>query len=305
MTRLYVNKNLDSGAGGAAGAAGGGTGAGGGGAGAAASAGGAGGAPTLNDFIRSLPTDLQSEACLKNMDSPTTLAKGYVHAQKLIGAKRVAAPEPTWADGQWNEFYEAVGRPKTPGDYVPPKIEGVEVKTDDPRWKQTADALHKAGLTQKQAEIVLSRYYEDTVTTTKSLATQLDQRKIQAETALKTEWGDQYDINVNLAKATVNKFADPEFVAYINEGGGNDPRLIKVLANIGKAMIEDTSRGGSAGQGMIITDATRAQQELGKLKGDPEFMKAFTQRNHPNHKRAVEQMLNLQKMIMPGKQQEQ
>ena len=262
----------------------------------------AGGTPPLNDFVRSLPADLQGEKSLHNMTDVATLAKGYVHAQKLIGAKRVPVPEATWDDKQLGEFYDNIGRPKTAGDYVAPKIEGLpEIKPDDPRWRQTAEALHAAGLTQKQADKVLTRYFNDQVEAAKTMKTAQENSRLTAEATLKTEWGDKYDANLNLAKAVVTKFGDTDLMSYINEQGGNDPRLIKSLAKIGAAMLEDKSRGGSAADSLQITDQTRATQEIDRLKIDKDFQKAMTDKSNPGHKAAVQQWLNLHKVATgPG-----
>lgn len=262
----------------------------------------AGGTPPLNDFVKSLPADLQVEKSLHNVDSVATLAKGFVHAQKLIGAKRVAVPEATWDDKQLGEFYDTVGRPKTAADYTIPKIEGApEIKSDNPAWRQTADALHKAGLTQRQADAVLTRYFEDQKAVSTATQAAALNRRAESEATLKAEWGDKYQANLDLAKATVTKFGDPELMTYINEGGGNDPRLIKSLARIGAAMMEDKNRGGSAADGLQITDQTRATQEIDRLKLDKDFMKAMTDKGDPGHKAAVQQWMNLHKVATgPG-----
>ena len=262
----------------------------------------AGGTPPLNDFIKSLPVDLQAEKSLHNMTDAATLAKGFVHAQKLIGTKRLAAPDGTWNEGQWNEFYDTVGRPKTAKDYTIPKIEGMpEIKADDARWQKTATDLHKAGLTQKQAEVVLTRYWEDTKEAQTHVAQTTQQKMAEAEAKLKTEWGDKYDVQLDLAKSVVTKFGDTELMDYINTGGGNDPRLIKSLSKIGAAMMEDKSRGGSAADGLQVTDQTRANQEINRLKLDKDFMDAFKVKTHPGHAAAVQQWMNLHKVAAsPG-----
>ncbi len=260
----------------------------------------AGGTPPLNDFVKSLPVDLQAEKSLHNMTDTATLAKGFVHAQKLIGAKRIEAPLPTWGDNEYNGFYEAIGRPKTAADYSIPKIEGApEIKADNPAWQKTAAALHKAGLTQKQAEVVLGRYFEDQVDVAKTAQTVAANKKVEAETALKAEWGDKYEVNVDLAKAVVTKFGDADLMSYINDSGGNDPRLIKTLARLGASMMEDKSRGGSAADGLQVTDATRANQEINRLKMDKDFQAALTKKDHPGHAAAVQQWTNLFKVSSP------
>ena len=270
--------------------------AGGGGAGAPA-----GGTPPLNDFVKSLPVDLQTEKSLHNMTDAATLAKGYVHAQKMIGTKRLAAPDGTWTEAQWNEFYDGVGRPKTAGDYKMPTIKGLDPKTvDKTRWEATAADLHKAGLTQRQAEVVLTRYWNDAQQLSKGQETTKQNERLSAEAALKAEWADKYDANVNLAKSVVTKFGTPEFMDYLS-GNGNDPKLIKTLAAIGAAMLDDHSRGGSAADGLQVTDATRATQEIARLKIDGDFQKAFLNKEHPGHKAAVQQWMNLHKVAQPNK----
>jgi hypothetical protein len=262
--------------------------------------------PTLNAFVQTLPPELQAEKSLHNIDSPVTLAKGYVHAQKLIGAKRLAAPDGTWGDNQWNEFYEAAGRPKTADEYKLPTIEGLDPKSvDAARWKATAADLHKAGLSQRQADVVLSRYFGDIAEQAKQAKLAETTRMATAEATLKTAWGDKYDVNMDLAKSVLQKFGDTEFMEYVNQQGGNDPRLIKSLARIGAAMMEDKSRGGNAADGLQVTDATRATQEMSRLKADPDFLKAYTTKNHPGHAGAVQQMMNLQKIAASGKQKEE
>lgn len=263
--------------------------------------------PQLNAFVQTLPPDLQAEKCLHNMDSPATLAKGYVHAQKMIGTKRLPVPDGTFTDQQWQEHYDATGRPKTAADYKVPAYEfkaGKDIKIDDAKFVPVKDALHKAGLNQRQADVVLTTYLESVDRDIQTARQVTTNKMAEAETALKTEWGENYQANLDLAKATVGKFGDESFMKYINEQGGNDPRLIRMLSKMGAAMIEDRSKGGNAGENMNLTDSTRATQEIGRLKGDADFMKALTTANHPGHRSAVQQWQNLHKAQNPSKQVE-
>ena len=266
-----------------------------------------GGTPPLNDFVKSLPADLQAEKSLHNMDNPVTLAKSYVHAQKMIGAKRLAAPEPTWGDKEWGQFADEIGRPKTAADYKVPEYKfesDPNLRVDAARIEPVKAALHEAGLTQRQVDKVLTTYFKSVDSDLKTARQQGETKRLEAETALKSEWGDKFDANMNLAKAVVTKFGDEKFMAYINEQGGNDPRLIKSLSRIGAAMLEDKSRGGSAADSLQITDQTRATQEIDRLKIDKDFQASMTNKSHPGHKAAVQQWLNLHKVATPGQQVE-
>lgn len=262
-----------------------------------------GGTPPLNDFIKTLPADLQGEKSLHNYANPVDLAKGFVHAQKLIGAKRVEAPQPTWGESEYNGFYEAIGRPKTADEYKIPEFKfesQPDLKLDTNRLKPVLTELHKAGLTQKQIDATMTAYFQTVDGDLKMQKQNTATIKATAEATLKAEWGDKFDVNVNIAKSVVQKFGDPDLVSYINEQGGNDPRLIKALTRIGVAMMEDISRGGNAGQHLQVTDQTRATQEITRLKGDKDFMAAMTKKDHPNHKAVVAQWLNLHKVAAPG-----
>lgn len=269
---------------------------------------GGGGAPQLNAFVQTLPPELQVEKCLHNMDSPATLAKGFVHAQRMIGTKRLPVPDGTFTDQQWQEHYDATGRPKTAADYKVPTYEfkaGKDIKIDDAKFVPVKEALHKAGLNQRQADVVLTTYLESVDRDIQASRLLTQNKMVEAETTLKQEWGEKYQPNIDLAKATVAKFGDEKFQEYINDQGGNDPRLIKMLAKMGAAMLEDRSRGGNAAENMNISDSTRATQEIARLRGDTSFMKSLTTANDPAHKVAVQQWQNLHKAQNPGKQAEE
>jgi hypothetical protein len=46
-------------------------------------------------FLDSLPEDLRMEPSLRNFTDPASLAKSYVHAQRMIGADKIPLPGKT------------------------------------------------------------------------------------------------------------------------------------------------------------------------------------------------------------------
>src|ERR1043166_4213884 len=88
MTLLDGQGGQSDGAGGAGGSAGNTGGTGGSGTGAAGGSGG-GGQVSWRD---SLPDDIKGNATLANVQSVQDLAKGYIHAQGLIGKKGIIPP---------------------------------------------------------------------------------------------------------------------------------------------------------------------------------------------------------------------
>ncbi len=270
---------------------------------AGAAGGGAGGGATQG-FISTLPAELQAEPSLQNFKDVGTLAKSYVSAQKMIGQNRVAIPQETWGESEWNGLFDQIGRPKTADDY---KVPGFEFKSgaklDDAKMKAAKAALHGAGLNQRQFDSVMKYYFQSVDGDITSATAAQAAARAASENQLRSTWGDSFESNVALAKSVVNKFGDADFIKEMESSGlGNNPKLIQVLHNIGKAMLEDHSRGGTAADQMHITDQSRAQQEIGKLKQDDVFMKKYLNRNEVGHKEAVEHMRKLFEVGFPGKQ---
>ncbi len=68
---------------------------------------------------------------------------------------------------------------------------------------------------------------------------------------MQTEWvakakadpelgGDKFDANLAVAKKAMDRFATPEFKAYLNETGlGNHPEMLRMLFKTGQAISED------------------------------------------------------------------
>lgn len=255
-------------------------------------------------FLATLPEEIRSEPSIKTVPDLATLSKNYVNAQKLIGTKRVSAPAENWTESNWNEFFDAAGRPKTAGDYKLPEVKLEEgLSLDDKKIGAVKDHLHKLGLSGKQASGVLEYYMNTLNEGVRSGKTATETANASAVAELKTEWGEKYNVNVDLAKGVLKKFGDQNLMNYLETSGmGNNSALIKVLSKIGGMMLEDKSMGKDATFG--VKDSTRASAEIDTLKTDKEFMDAFMTQNHPGHKAAVDRWSQLHAVAYPGKEQE-
>jgi hypothetical protein len=271
-------------------------------AGAGSGGGASGTPPVLSLDLNSLPEDIRAEPSLANIKTIPDLAKGYVSAQKMVGADKLLKPQQNWKPEQWSGFYRELGRPENPDGYSfkPGENHPKEVPIDEARLKEAKKALYDAGLTDKQASGVLQYYLDTTVRQYQTATQAAETAKQQAMIELKNEWGANYDANINTAKAVVQKFAagNQAFQDKIDEVG-NDPAFIKLFAAIGKAMLDDTAPG--QGPGLIVGDAANAQAEIGKRKMDPEFVKALSTKDHPGHAEAVQEWEALHQKAYPGK----
>ena len=74
--------------------------------------------PTQNtDWKANLSDELKADKSLENIKDIESLAKGYVHAQKLVGADKIPVPNKFATEKDWDAVYEKLGRPKYSDEY--------------------------------------------------------------------------------------------------------------------------------------------------------------------------------------------
>jgi hypothetical protein len=267
--------------------------------------GGDGGSIPVPFDPKSLPADLAGNPSIQNFKTVPDLVKSFISAQAMIGQKRLPAPEPNWTEQQYNDFYKQIGRPDAPEAYDYKDIktpEGLQIDKD--RMKAASETFHKLGLTPKQAR-GLMEYYGGILHRDVTAATEKQTNaRAASEQTLKSEWGDKYDASVGIAKSVIQKFGGEDVMKYLDESGlGNNPELVKMMHKIGRSLLEDTTRGGTAGGDLHLSDGTRAASEIENLKLDATFLAALTDAQNPGHRAAVDRWTNLHKVAHPGTQE--
>lgn len=258
-----------------------------------------------NGFLATLPEEIRAEPSLATIKDLPALAKGYVSAQKLIGAKRIALPGDNASDQQLAEFYAAIGRPETHDKYETPQFkfsdESLQVKPEV--LDGTKQVFHKLGLTNKQARGVLEHYMKFVDDGAKAQSSNRVANESQAISKLKDEWGDKFDANIDVAKSIIRKFGQdmPELGEFLNETGlGSNVPLVKFFHKIGHAIMEDHAINPGGGNELPVGDRARSTQEIDSLKIDKQFQSALTNPRDPGHKAAVERWTALHKVAYPG-----
>lgn len=274
---------------------------------AGATGGGGGATPAEAPFsLDMVPEALRGEPALASYKTIPALAKSLVESQKLIGAKRIAIPGEKASPAEWDSFYNSIGRPDSHDKYELPKVEvDPSLKPDDTKLAEVRKLFHTAGLTTKQASMVMEYYMKSMDSQVKGQRSASEQSATQAITQLRESWGDKYDANVEIANSVLRKFGDEggELAKYLETSGmGNNTALIKMLYKIGTGMLDDHQRQG--GQSLDLNDTARAQREIEELKVNKEFQDALSSRSNPGHQAAVDRWTNLFKIAFPGKQQE-
>jgi hypothetical protein len=257
------------------------------------------------DWRSTLDSSIRDDPSLKNISDIPTLAKSYVHAQKLVGQDKIPAPRADWKDQDWATLWNRLGRPEAPNGYKKPENLKLEegIKLDDAKLSKAFEQFHKMGLSGKQADQMIEFYAGVLNEGVKGDRDQQAQKMDQAISELRTKYGDKFDARVDLARSVIDKFGgdNDELIKYFDERGlSNDPKLISLLSSIGEAMMEDRARDGT-GQSLFVRDGTQAMAEIESLVMDTEFQQALNSREHPGHNVALEKWERLHKLAYPGK----
>lgn len=255
-------------------------------------------------FAETLPEEYRNHPSLRDIKNLPALVKSYVSATEMVGGRRedfIRLPGADDAEG-WNGVFGRLGRPEKPDGYEFKAPDGVTV---DPALQGAfGDTAHKLGLTKAQA----AGLYDWFNGQSGSAAQAAEQARLDREqagiAALQREWGAAFNDKLAAAKAAVNTLAGDEFAAYLNETRlGNDPRMIKLMAQIGANLAEDGKLpGGGGGPGNGPLSPAEARQQIAALTQDKGFMEQYLRGPDHTRKAAVERMARLHQFANPPRQ---
>lgn len=155
--------------------------------------------------------------------------------------------------------------PETPDGYTLPVPEG----EDGAFAKTAASWFHEAGIPPAQAEKLAEKWNEFTAEHHRLAAEAEANAEKQAEakfkaddSALRKEWGDKYDANIELGKRAYREFGFTEDVVDAIESKVGSAELFKIFAKIGQGLGEDTALGLDKGSN-TLTFASAAEKLYG------------------------------------------
>jgi len=261
------------------------------------------GAPAAREFLLSdmgLPDDLRSDASLKDIKNVSELAKSFIHAQKMVGAEKFVVPGKDATDDDWGKIYNQLGRPKDAESYgLKPRegvAEGIISKEGVDGYAQFA---HSKGFNTKQANAGLDFYTDMKIAEQAAKQEATDQRNAANIESLKTEFGNSFDKNVQIASSLLNNLKNgDELRQEIDKAGlGTSPALIKTLVELASHFGEDRLEGldkmnsGSAGS----LTPEQAAEELSELDKN----KALYDRGHVDNAKLVAKREKLLRDMYP------
>jgi hypothetical protein len=240
------------------------------------------------NWYDSLPEDMREDQNITKFDSVESLGKSWLNAQRLIGADKIPMPQ---TDDDWENTYNRLGRPEDVAGYEVKAPEGVEIDSElQGSFLQTA---HSLGLNQKQVEGLANWQFEQGANTQQASQQQSEQLFNEAMNGLKSEWGNAFEQNANVAVRAASEFLSEDDKAFIENAKidgievGNHPMFLKLFHNVGKQMMEGSKLEGLGSE--VIKTPDEMEDERNSLMANPAYMDS----RHPEHKQIVKKVQNL------------
>lgn len=237
-----------------------------------------------------LPEDLRADKSLESFKDIAALAKSYTETKRMVG-DAIRVPKEGATPDEWKAFHGKLGVPESPDKYPVtwPEVPG---KTWDPVLQGHAlTRLHSAGYTPKQAQAAIDLFAELAIKGADQVTARDATERREAEADLVKSWGPKnsplYSRNLALAReaarVAAEKTGDPRIAHLIEQESGNSPAMVKLLAWIGGAMLEDGEITGDI-PGEVSREDAEAQ--IAALLADKKG--PYWNGSHPGHVQALE-----------------
>jgi hypothetical protein len=248
----------------------------------------------------SLPDDLKNDPNLLPINDVNSLAKSFIHAQKMVGSDKVGVPGKHATDEDWQNVYDKLGRPKVEEYKVTLPKDSKFI--DENFMKELTPLAHKAGILPKQLEPVLSWYEQTIAKAEATIATEKEASIKAGLDSLKKEYGVAYEQKLSYAHSLLKEHATPELLKLVDENReiGNNPALIKLLSKVGEMLYKEDGMpdAGQSSGGKHTPDEARNKANM--ILSDATH--PYNMSEHPNHAAAVKEVQGLWKMAYPDEE---
>ena len=244
------------------------------------------------NFKDLIPESFKEEKALDNFNNMEDFVKSYLHAQKLVGADKIPVPNKHSTEEDWHKVFKRLGAPETPEDY---KYNLKDVELDQNQVQEFNKEAHKLGLLPRQAESLIKFYNEMNSNNAASQEEAAAQAQLQTETELKKEYGPQFSKRLDQAKKLAVNSLGSDFLenTYLKDGSrlGDNIKVIKAFSDLADKLSEDEIIKGDGSEYMTAKDIEKEINELTQ-EGSAYWIKT-----HPNHNKAVQEVLKLREML--------
>ena len=249
---------------------------------------------TTSSWKESISEQYRNDPNIEKFTEIDALAKSYINATKMIGQDKVVIPTNNSTEEAWNDVYDKLGRPESAEKYSLDAKSKV-VSLDDNAVKQFAETSHKLGLNNKQAQGLLEFYKTNMEGTAQQAKIDTETAQAQAEQALRSEWGREFDTKVKQAGSLAKANIKPEVLDMTLSNGtrlGDHPEIIKGFAKIAGMMAEDKI---VSTESESVQSNQNIQDEIDSIVNDK--ASPYWNKGHPNHDKQVQQVYTLREML--------
>jgi hypothetical protein len=248
--------------------------------------------PKEIDFKSLIPEEYKEEKALSNFNNMEDLLKSYLHAQKMVGANKIAVPNKMATEDDWKEVFKKLGAPENPDDY---KYSFKEDEINPEQLKSFNETAHKLGLLPKQAENLIKFYQEMNSVGEQSKLQTAQAKQLEAESLLKKEFGAEYGKRLDQAKRLASETFGKELLnnTILQDGSrlGDNVEIIRAFTMLADKLSEDEI---VKGDDVGYMTAGQIEKEISQLT---EEGSAYWNKNHPNHRKAVEEVYKLRQQL--------
>ena len=260
------------------------------------------------NWMEFVPAEFRSDPVWKSYEGKdaTEVFKAHANQSKLIGGDKIVVPAGKLdTDANWDQVFDKLGRPKDPKEYKLEMPQGAvpDGTTLDPVLDDEFKTIcHKAGILPKQAQSIYGWFAQRAGEMLSKARTDDDQAYENAQDELKRELGtkEKFEQFISLSNKVVSLYSgSQEAAARVIDRHGNDPDIVRLLGNIGKAMDEDALVTG----GKRFADQADPRQKLADIqsnKANPMY-EAYWKKEHPQHQYAVDEVFRLTQLVHGNK----
>jgi len=238
--------------------------------------------------------------CFKTMDE---FVKAHGEKVKLISQKGVIVPGADATPEAKEKFLNDLGRPATPAEYKLDAVEGMHesIKITPETTAQFNGEMHKIGLSNDQANAINKMQMNFVNEAIKVQDAAEIKASEEAETALRKDWGPDYDVKFAEVSRLISKIGGQELTDALGDKGSN-PIVVKALSSLAGMLSEDQVNTLKNVNTPAAGDET-VEQAKGKIaeieKPGSDDYKILHDENHLNHKNIVTERNRLYQIAYP------
>ena len=224
-----------------------------------------------------LPEELRKDPTIANYKTLTDLSKGFIETKKLVGTIKRA--------------------PAKPEDYKLSAVEGLHpsVKISESMQKEFPAEAHKAGIPNDQVDALFKWQLNYANRAAQAAEKAKAERAAQNETALRQEWGENYDGNMKAVETLLMNAGGEELVKELAANMKNTPMTLKALAKVASLMSPDSIKNlGGSSTADAGGDAEYNEYAAAIAENDPKH--PISNERHPDHVKAVNRWTALNQM---------